>query len=103
MNGSQTGELTRLFHPRIDDWNEHFSRRGGEIIGSSPVGRAANIVNQPLDLILKAPAHFRDDSRVISSRVGVLLRGLGMERMGLHQPTISRMRWETSPPAMPAT
>ena len=35
----QTGELTRLFHPRLDDWNEHLTRRGGEIIGSSPVGR----------------------------------------------------------------
>ena len=35
----QTGELTRLFHPRLDDWNEHFTRRGGEISGSSPVGR----------------------------------------------------------------
>jgi len=35
----QTGVLTRLFHPRLDDWNEHFSRRGGEIIGLSAIGR----------------------------------------------------------------
>jgi 5-methylcytosine-specific restriction endonuclease McrA len=35
----QTGELTRLFHPRLDDWNERFTRRAGEITGSSPVGR----------------------------------------------------------------
>jgi hypothetical protein len=35
----QTGELTRLFHPRLDDWNEHFARRGGEIIGLSAIGR----------------------------------------------------------------
>jgi hypothetical protein len=34
-----TAELTRLFHPRLDDWNEHFSRRGGRIVGLSPVGR----------------------------------------------------------------
>ena len=35
----QAGELTRLFHPRLDDWNEHFTRRGGEIIGLSAIGR----------------------------------------------------------------
>lgn len=35
----QTGEMTRLFHPRLDDWKEHFTRRGGEVIGFSPVGR----------------------------------------------------------------
>ena len=35
----QTGELTRLFHPRLDDRNEHFRRRGGELIGLSTIGR----------------------------------------------------------------
>lgn len=35
----RTGELTRLFHPRLDDWNEHFVRRGGEIVGLSAIGR----------------------------------------------------------------
>ena len=35
----QTGALTRLFHPRLDDWNEHFARRGGEIVGLSAIGR----------------------------------------------------------------
>jgi hypothetical protein len=35
----QTGQLTRLFHPRLDDWNDHFLRRGGEIIGVSAIGR----------------------------------------------------------------
>lgn len=35
----QTGDLTRLFHPRLDHWNEHFTRRGGEIIGLSGLGR----------------------------------------------------------------
>ena len=37
----QTGELTRLFHPRLDDWNEHFSHRGGEVIGLTAIGRTA--------------------------------------------------------------
>ena len=35
----QTGELTRLFHPRLDNWNEHFTRRGGGITGLSAIGR----------------------------------------------------------------
>ena len=35
----QTGELTRLFHPRLDDWADHFARHGGEISGQTPVGR----------------------------------------------------------------
>jgi 5-methylcytosine-specific restriction endonuclease McrA len=34
-----TGEVTRLFHPRLDNWNEHFSRQGGEVIGLSAIGR----------------------------------------------------------------
>ena len=40
----QTGELTRLFHPRLDDWGEHFTRRGGEIIGLSAIGRTTVIL-----------------------------------------------------------
>ncbi len=35
----RTGELTRLFHPRLDEWGDHFTRRGGEIIGLSAIGR----------------------------------------------------------------
>ena len=35
----QTGELTRLFHPRLDRWSEHFARQSGEIIGLSARGR----------------------------------------------------------------
>lgn len=33
------GKLTRLFHPRLDDWSEHFTDRDGEIIGLSAIGR----------------------------------------------------------------
>ena len=36
----QTGELVRLFHPKLDDWAAHFSREHGEITGISAVGRA---------------------------------------------------------------
>ena len=34
-----TGKLTRLFHPRKHKWSAHFSRRGGLIIGLTPIGR----------------------------------------------------------------
>jgi hypothetical protein len=34
-----TGELTRLFHPRQDHWNGHFAFKGGDIIGLTAVGR----------------------------------------------------------------
>jgi hypothetical protein len=35
----KTEKLTRLFHPRLDDWGEHFKNRDGEIIGLSAIGR----------------------------------------------------------------
>ncbi len=36
---SETGELTRLFHPCTDAWSRHFRRNGAEIIGLSAIGR----------------------------------------------------------------
>ena len=35
-----TGEITTLFHPRRDDWQDHFRWNGMLIEGLSPVGRA---------------------------------------------------------------
>jgi hypothetical protein len=35
----KTRKLTRLFHPRLDDWDEHFKNRDGEISGLSAIGR----------------------------------------------------------------
>jgi hypothetical protein len=35
----KTGKLTRLFHPRLDDWDEHFTNRDGAITGLSAIGR----------------------------------------------------------------
>jgi hypothetical protein len=35
----ETGELTRLFTPRTDNWNHHFRIQAGRIIGLTPVGR----------------------------------------------------------------
>ena len=32
-------KLTRLFHPRLDDWEDHFIKRDGEIAGRTAIGR----------------------------------------------------------------
>jgi len=32
-------EIVRLFHPRNDDWNEHFAWAGPELKAKSPIGR----------------------------------------------------------------
>ena len=34
-----TGQLTPLFHPRRDDWHEHFAWNGPELVGLTPIGR----------------------------------------------------------------
>jgi hypothetical protein len=34
-----TGELTRLFCPRRDEWNEHFAWQGPELVGRTAIGR----------------------------------------------------------------
>ncbi len=34
-----TREIVRLFHPRQDNWNEHFALKGPRIRGKTPVGR----------------------------------------------------------------
>jgi hypothetical protein len=36
----QTNQLVRLFHPRRDDWHEHFRPEGLLIVGLTPTGRA---------------------------------------------------------------
>lgn len=35
----QTQQLTRLFHPRRDRWEDHFSWLGAELVGITDVGR----------------------------------------------------------------
>ena len=37
---SQTGQVARLFHPRRDQWSDHFAVEGSRITGLSAVGRA---------------------------------------------------------------
>jgi HNH endonuclease len=45
-----TGELTRLFNPRIDVWSEHFAWDGPLLVGTTAIGRTTVEVlgiNQP--------------------------------------------------------
>lgn len=35
----QTNEVTELFHPRQQNWEDHFERRGIHLIGKTAVGR----------------------------------------------------------------
>ena len=35
----ETSQLTSLFHPRKDTWEDHFEWRGTSIIGKTPIGR----------------------------------------------------------------
>jgi hypothetical protein len=37
----ESGALVRLFRPRQDAWNEHFSISGAEIVGLTDIGRAS--------------------------------------------------------------
>ena len=35
-----TDEMVRLFHPRLDDWADHFEWQGAVLSGSTAIGRA---------------------------------------------------------------
>jgi 5-methylcytosine-specific restriction endonuclease McrA len=35
-----TGDLTPLYHPRLDRWDDHYELRNGEITGLTATGRA---------------------------------------------------------------
>lgn len=56
-------ELTRLFHPRRDDWYAHFALNGAVIVGLTEVGRATA-------RLLKMNAPDR-----VQIRLGLLQRG----------------------------
>ena len=36
----ETGQVVQLFHPRRDNWSEHFRFEGVRIVGLTPSGRA---------------------------------------------------------------
>lgn len=35
-----TGQLVRVFHPRVDGWSEHFSWEDYQLVGLTLIGRA---------------------------------------------------------------
>jgi hypothetical protein len=39
FNGSETGQLTPLFNPRVHRWDEHYRLHDGEILGLTAMGR----------------------------------------------------------------
>jgi HNH endonuclease len=46
----QTGEIVRLFHPRLDTWAEHFAWDGANLVGLTAIGRATItvlLINDP--------------------------------------------------------
>src|SRR5438105_10212143 len=51
-----TGNLTRLFHPRGDRWNEHFHWEGARLIGLTPIGRttiAVLAINHDIQIAIR--------------------------------------------------
>lgn len=36
----ETGAIVPLFHPRLDQWEDHFELREGHVCGKTPAGRA---------------------------------------------------------------
>jgi 5-methylcytosine-specific restriction endonuclease McrA len=37
----ETGQVTRLFHPRRDRWEDHFARDEANLVGKTAVGRTS--------------------------------------------------------------
>lgn len=62
-----TSELTRLFHPRTDSWNEHFEWRGATLAGRTTIGRTtihALAINDP-DFVSVREALIREQTFLI--------------------------------------
>jgi hypothetical protein len=52
----ETGSIVRLFHPRRDNWQDHFRWEGHEIMGRTAIGRAAVLVldlNHPRRILIR--------------------------------------------------
>jgi hypothetical protein len=53
---SETNQITRLFNPRADIWEEHFTVSGPRIYGKTPIGRVTvNVLrmNSPDQLLVR--------------------------------------------------
>ena len=52
-----TGQIVRLFHPRRDQWEEHFAFVGLRIVGKTPIGRTTArlfVMNDPERVRIRA-------------------------------------------------
>jgi hypothetical protein len=60
----ENGDTTRLFHPRLNLWTEHFSAASsGEILGLSAIGRGTIILlsmNRVLAVAIRREERVRD-------------------------------------------
>lgn len=63
-----TGQLMRLFHPREDIWEDHFSILGLEILGCTEIGRTTVEV---LDMNSERRVSFRQTLREADEEQGV--------------------------------
>lgn len=53
----ETEQLVALFHPRLDNWTEHFALEEHAIVGLTPTGRATVLLlemNDPDRVLLRA-------------------------------------------------
>ena len=61
---SVTGDVTQLFHPRLDAWSDHFSAEAsGEILGLTSPGRgivASLSMNRVLDVKIRCEDRARE-------------------------------------------
>ena len=55
-----TNEITRLFHPRTDRWEEHFAWRGVRLEGQTAIGRTTERL-----LVLNSPARRKHRSLLV--------------------------------------
>src|SRR5208282_3429360 len=74
---------------------------GGRTELEETVGLLSHLADKPLDFVQKTPAQFGRDASVEFCRLRIFPSGFGMKRVGLHCPTILRMRAETSSPETP--
>jgi hypothetical protein len=59
---------------------------------------AADVLNETFHLVVKTPAEFGINLRVVIGGVRVFLRRFGMEGVRFHRPTILRIRLLTTSP-----
>jgi hypothetical protein len=62
---SDTDEITRLFNPRFDNWEEHFQFNGPNIGGITPIGRTtASVLNMNDDERLELRAELDEQGLI---------------------------------------